>query len=194
MRRRLASASALALIGTIAVGCHDTNLYTSDSPVTTDTLVAYALSGTPGSLPSALAVTYRSTVRVDGSGIFDVGFDFDAQNRIVVSPVRALVSPLLGAPLVGLQLPGGTFDSITRAPNGYYRPDTSVVVTPGQPFVLVTSRPTGSNSCVIDANPHIYAKVVIDSTRPTTTREIFMRVTVDPNCGYKSFVDGIPTS
>ena len=66
---------------------------------------------------------------------------------------------------------------------------------PVQPFVLlVNGRTTASSICIYDPAPTLYAKVVIDSTKPTTTRAIYMRVTTDPNCGYRSLVPGLPSN
>jgi hypothetical protein len=196
MHLRFPAAAVAAVAGlALATGCKDTNILTADLPVVADTLVAYSLTGTSPNLPSALAVTFRSTVRVDGTGAFDVGFDFDSAGRVVVSPVRILVNQLSGAPPVGIQTMFTTpFDSIKSAPGGYYRPDTAIVVTPGQPFVLLLNRTTASQVCMFDPSPRIYAKVVIDSTKPTTTRAIYMRVVTDPNCGFRSFLPGLPTS
>ena len=196
MHFRYPAAAVAALAGlAFATGCKDTNLLLASLPVATDTLVAYALTGTSASLPSGLAVTLRSTVRVDGTASFDVGFDIDSAGRIIVSPVRVLVNQLSGAPSVGIQTMFNTpFDSIKSAPGGYYRPDTAIVVLPGQPFVLLVSRTTASDVCVYDPSPTIYAKVVIDSALTNTTRAIYMRVTTDPNCGYRSFLPGLPTS
>lgn len=190
MFRRL---SAAALAAVFLAACSDTTAIPATLPVTTDTLVAYALSGTPASLPSGLAVTLRSTVRVDASASFDVAFDFDSQGRIVVSPVRTIVSPLgSNVPLVGIQTSPLSFDAITAAPSGYYRPDTATVVIPGQVFIVLATRQTASQSCYTPS-PRIYAKVVIDSVKPTTTRAIYLRQTVDPNCGFKSFQPGLPS-
>lgn len=196
MHLRYPAAVVAAFVGlAFATGCKDTNLLLADQPIATDTLVAYALTGTSASLPSGLAVTLRSTVRVDGTGSFDVGFDIDNAGNIIVSPVRVLVNQLSGAPSVGIQTMFSTpFDSIKSAPGGYYRPDTAIVVRPGQPFVLLVNRTTASDVCVYDPSPTIYSKVVIDSALTNTTRAIYMRVTTDPNCGYKSFLPGLPTS
>lgn len=152
-----------------------------------DTLVAYAFTGTPATLPSALSIVDGTTVRVSGSAAFDVAFDFDAAGNVVVSPVRLFVSPLAGAPQVGLRAIAAPFDSIRSAPTGYYRPDTAIVVRPGEPFIVLSTRRTASNVCLYSTVPHIYAKVVIDSVFPSTTRAIYLRETVNPNCGYRSF-------
>jgi hypothetical protein len=196
MHFRYSAAAVAATVGlAFATGCKDTNLLLANEPVATDTLVAYALTGTSASLPSGLAVTLRSTVRVDGTASFDVGFDIDSAGNIIVSPVRVLVNQLSGAPSVGIQTMFSTpFDSIKSAPGGYYRPDTAIVVKPGQPFVLLVNRTTASDVCVYDPSPTIYSKVVIDSALTNATRAIYLRVTTDPNCGYKSFLPGLPTS
>lgn len=190
MLRRLSAAAVLVLA---LAACKDNNVLRADQLVTTDTLVAYALTGTPPSLPSGLASTLRTTVRVDGTGLFDVAFDINGAGDIVVSPVRAVISPLTGAPSVGLQTPATTFDAITSAPGGYYRPDTAIVVKPGQPFVILTQRTTGALTCLYNPAPHIYAKVVIDSVQPAS-RAIYLRQVLDPNCGYRSFEPGLPAS
>lgn len=191
MLRRFSAAAVLVL----ALGaCKDNNILQADQPVVADTLVAYALTGTPPSLPSGLASTYRTTVRVDGSGSFDVAFDLNSRgDSVIVAPVRAVISPLSGAPQVGLQLPKTSFDAITSAPGGYYRPDTAIVVAPGEPFVLLTQRTTGATTCLYNPAPHIYAKVVIDSVQ-LATRAIYLRQVMDPNCGYRSFEPGLPSS
>lgn len=196
MHPRYPTAAVAAIVGlALVTGCKDTNILTASLPVATDTLVAYALTGTSANLPSALAVTARSTVRVDGSASFDIGFDFDSTGQLIVSPVRVLVNQLSGAPSVGIQTMFNTpFDSIKSAPGGYYRPDTALVVTPGHPFVLLVNRTTSSNVCIYDPSPRIYSKVVIDSVKPNTTRAIYLRVVTDPNCGYRSFIPGLPTS
>jgi len=191
MLRRFSAAAVLLL----ALGaCKDDNILHADQLVTTDTLVAYALTGSPPSLPSGLAATFRTTVRVDGSGSFDVAFDLNSRgDSVIVAPVRTVISPLSGVPSVGLQLPNATFDAITSAPGGYYRPDTAIVVAPGEPFVLLTERSTGATTCLYNPAPHIYAKVVIDSVQPAT-HAIYLRQVMDPNCGYRSFEPGLPAS
>lgn len=196
MLRRLSAAAVSAAAVTLlaASACKDTTAIVANLPVTTDTLVAYALSGTPASLPSGLAIAFRSTVRVNAGAAFDVAFDLDSAGRVVVSPARAIVSPLLGnVPLVGLQTSSVPFESITAAPSGYYRPDTAIVVRPGEAFVVLSTRATASQTCLYTPSPRIYAKVVIDSIQIANSRAIYLRETTDPNCGYKSFQPGLPT-
>jgi hypothetical protein len=52
----------------------------------------------------------------------------------------------------------------------------------------------------VQARTFLYAKVVIDSifydnaAPPHTPRTIWYRMRNDPNCGFVSFLDGVPTS
>lgn len=184
----------VALATTVLAACHDTNPITADLAVVPDTLVAYAMTGTSPAFPSAFSTVARTVVRVDGSAGFDVAFDFDNAGNLVVMPVRLVVNSVTGAPAVGIRLlPGASYDTISRAPSGYYRPDTAVTVTPGEPFILLANRNGGSTVCYTLATPQIYAKVVVDSVKPLTTRAIYFRTAVDLNCGYRSLLPGLPT-
>lgn len=185
---RSAAAATLAAVPVLG-GCRDRLAIRPDQLVRTDTLVAYALTGTPATAPSALSLVYGTTVRVDGSAAFDVGFDFDSTGAVIVSPVRLLVNAIARAPQVGLRQVPGPFESIKEAPTGYYRPDTALVVRPGEPFIALATRATGSVTCYYSTSPRLYAKVVIDSVFPATTRAIYLRTTIDPNCGYRSFAE-----
>jgi len=183
----------LALAPIALVACKDTNQISANTAVAPDTLVAYAMSGTPTSYPSALNTVGRTSVRMDGTANFDVGFDLDPSGNVIVYPVRLLVSPLVGARQVGLLTTTTPYDSLTRAPNGYYRPDTAVTVSIGQTLVILSNRNSAGDLCVYFASPRVYAKMVVDSVN-LLTRSIHFRHTVDPNCGYRSFLSGFPTS
>jgi hypothetical protein len=47
--------------------------------------------------------------------------------------------------------------------------------------------------CQFALNPNIYAKIAVDSIN-LASRTLFLRLGLDPNCGFRSFVAGIPTS
>ncbi|HXC26194.1 MAG TPA: hypothetical protein VNU46_09785 [Gemmatimonadaceae bacterium] len=191
MLRRL---SLVALALTALTACGDNGALTASILVAPDTLVAYALTGTPSSYPSGLSTVGRTVVHVDGSASFDVAFDINSAGNVVVYPVRVLVSLEAGAPSVGFQtLPLIAFDSLTQAPTGYYRPDTTMTVSIGETFVILANRNGGSTTCYAIATPQIYSKVVIDSVN-LGNRSIHFRQVVDPNCGYRSFIYGLPTS
>lgn len=187
MLRRL---SCVALAVTALAACHDNNVITPSFVVGIDSLVAYAITGTPANYPSGLSTAGRTVVHVDGGASFDIAFDLNNSGGVVVYPVRLLVSPQAGAPSVGLQaLPTIPFDSLTRAPGGYYRPDTAMTVNVGETFVILANRNGGATVCYQLATPQIYAKVVVDSIN-TSNRTIHFREVVDPNCGYRSLIVG----
>jgi len=82
---------------------------------------------------------------------------------------------------------------VTRAPSGYYRPDTAITVAPGETFVILATRNGGTTICFALATPQVYAKVVIDSVN-TFTHAVYFRQVVNRNCGYRSFLTGLPAN
>jgi hypothetical protein len=135
----------------------------------------------------------RTTVRIAGDANFDFGFDINPDSSIAIIPVRQLVNLVGGSRSVGFLQTTVPFDSITRAPNGTYRPDTTFSVRPGQAFVVLTNRSAATDICYYFATPRVYGKTVIDSIN-LTTRAIYLRQVVDPNCGFRSFVTGLPVN
>ena len=122
----------------------------------------------------------------------DVAFDIDAQGKVVVYPMRLVVSPITPFRDVGLLKGTGTFDAITRAPNSGYLTDKSVTLSPGEVLILQTARNTGNDICIYGISPYIFAKIGLDSV-DLKDRSIFFKSTVNPNCGFRSFKTGIPT-
>jgi hypothetical protein len=199
MLRRL---TLVALATAALTACRDNGALTASDYIAPDTLVAYALTGTSAAYPSGLNTVgeqlagqvHGTVVRVDGSANFDIAFDTVDAAHVRILPVRTVVSSLAGAISVGLQTAGvGTFDAITRAPSGYYRPDTAITVIPGEPFIILTNRNGGTTVCYSLATPQVYAKVVVDSIN-ALNGTIHFRQVVNPNCGYRSFVTGLPTN
>jgi hypothetical protein len=158
----------------------------------TDSFLVYALTGTPASYPTAYIAAARNVGVVDGGGNFDVAFDIDAQGKVVVYPMRMVVSPITPFRDVGLLKGVGTFESITRAPNSGYLTDKSVTLSPGDVLILQTARNTGNDVCLYGISPYIFAKIGLDSV-DLKDRSIFFKSTVNPNCGFRSFKTGIPT-
>jgi len=187
---------ALAVTTLGVAACKDSTAITASLAVITDTLVAYAFSGTEPNLPTALASVNGTTVPADGSTAYDVVFDIDSTDpsgqHVHIIPARLIVNPVAGSHSVGILTSTEVFDSIKVAPNVYYRPDTTTTVSVGQPFVLQMHRSSGATICLYLTDPRVYAKVIIDSVN-LVNRSIHFRQTVDPNCGYRSLVDGLPT-
>lgn len=189
--------SVAVLAVTTLVACRSEDALRAVNETTTDTLTAYAMTGTPIQYPSALNSIARTTVPVSGVGAFDVAFDFDpaTPNEIQILPIRQIITPFSSSiPSVGLLARDEAFEDISRAPDTTYRLDSTLVVAPGQPFIIQSFRSVpGVLLCVYLVTPRVYTKVVIDSVN-TTTRAIYLRQTLNPNCGYRSFLEGLPSS
>lgn len=158
----------------------------------TDSFHAYALTGTPPSYPTAYTAAARNVGVVDGSGNFDIAFDIDAQGKVVVYPMRLVVSPITSFRDVGIIKGIGAFESITRAPASGYLTDKSITLSTGDVLILQTARNAGNDICLYGVSPYIFAKIGLDSV-DLKDRSIFFKSTVNPNCGFRSFKTGIPT-
>lgn len=178
----------------VALGaCRDPIELRATAETTTDTLTVYALSGTPPGYPNALWFPGRNLVPISGFGGFDVAFDIDASNRVVVHAARRVVSLGTLVPQVGLQIVPGTFETVLAAPVTGYKVDSTVVASEGDVIVLEAMHNNGEGDlCTFALSPNLYAKISIDTVF-LATRTIKFRLGVDPNCGYRSFAPGIPS-
>ncbi|HLA14967.1 MAG TPA: hypothetical protein VJZ25_08085 [Gemmatimonadaceae bacterium] len=184
----------LAMLSTVAGlgACRDPIELQATEPVFTDTLTVYALSGTPPGYPNALSLPARQLVSVSGFGGFDIAFDLDDSNRVLILPARRVVTFGQLVPQVGLQIVPGTFESVTAAPTSGYKVDSTLVASEGDVIVLEAAHNAEGDLCSFALSPNLYAKVSIDTVF-VATRTIKFRFVYDPNCGYRSFAPGIPT-
>lgn len=192
-RRRALSLFAVATaFGTMAA-CDDPFGLKATVSTVGDTLVAFAMSGTPPEFPAGFNAGTGAVVRVQSDISFDVAFDLTSDNRIRVIPARLIsaVRQSFGGvsttQQVGLLTPSGTFESVTQAPSSGYRRDSVAVVATNQPVVLEVV----SDACQFSLASILYAKIVVDSVNPTS-RQIFFRTVRNPNCGFRSFQPGVP--
>jgi hypothetical protein len=102
-----------------------------------------------------------------------------------------VVSSIGGDRPVGLKKVAGTFASVTSAPTGTYQTDSAVVAGKDQVVVVENYRGLSGDICSFSLSPYIYSKVNIDSVN-VVTKTINVTVTVDPNCGFRSFEEGVP--
>lgn len=154
-----------------------------------DTLFAYPLNGSDPSLPSGIATVSLQAVRIDSSFAFDFAFDIDSADRVVAIPVRQVGTLFGSGRTVGFDTTWHVpYDSVFKAHSTGYVFDSTIVVQPGRPFGVAAATLGCSSGSAI-----VYSKWVVDSVRPAD-RRIFVRGTVDPNCGFRSFRPGIPTS
>jgi len=187
----LASVAALGLSA-----CNDPNSTSTIIPVVADTLTVFALTGTPPSFPSAFLASSGAVTRADGSFNFDIAFDIDASNKVIVYPQKLVGVPCVvgalncggaaGAKPVGLQRVTVAFDSLLRAPGSGYQFDSTFALTPGEALVMQVQ---SASECQFSISTIMYSKIVVDSINPSR-RAIFFRSVNDPNCGFRNLVAG----
>ena len=104
-------------------------------------------------------------------------------------PQRVVSSGLASTHTVGLQKSDQTFDQVFDAPKSGYHADTAVVTRPGQVILAQSQDP---NVCGVSVTgTTIHAKIVVTAIN-VPSRQLTIRYTVDPNCGFRSFATGIP--
>jgi hypothetical protein len=192
MKARLVLLAAMSVVVGLNACGDPTNIQAS-ALTSLDTLSVFALSGTPPSYPSGISLLARQPVRVDGFAVFDVAFDIDADGNAIVYPVKLVVASVGGSRPVGLQRVTTQFDSVTAAPKDGYQTDSAVVLLPGETAVIQSAHNTVGDICQFALNPNIFAKVAVDSVN-LTSRTLFLRLGLDPNCGFRSFVEGVPAN
>ena len=192
MKASLAILTAMS-VAVVLNACGDPTSLQATNLTTTDTLSVFALSGTPPSYPSGISILAASAVPVDGFALFDVALDVDASGNALVYPPKLVVNSLAGPRPVGLLKIAGTFESVLEAPISGYVTDASVVVAPGETVVIQSAHNFGSDICQFALSPYIYAKITVDSVS-VANRILYLRMGVDPNCGFRSFASGVPTS
>ncbi len=192
MKLRLISLCALAAV-VIAAACSDPVALKATFSTTRDTVGLYALSGTAPTLPSGLNVLARQPVRIDGFAAFDIAFDIISQQQVILYPVKLIVSAPGGVRQVGLLKVTGAFEEVLKAPASGYQADSAVVLTPGQVVVIQTAQNSGGGTCAFSFSPNVFAKLAVTSI-DLVNRLVRIALVVDPNCGFRSFEPGIPTS
>jgi len=188
----------LAIIATMCVvvvlnACGDPTSLQAHTPTSVDSLYVFALSGTPPTYPSGVSIIARQAVRVDGFGGFDVAFDIDTSGNAVVYPVKMVVAMPGGSRQVGLLKIPAAFDRILEAQQAGYEKDSSFVLSPGETVVIQAAHNGDRDICQFALSPYLYAKIGVDSVN-LASRTIYFHLGLDPNCGFRSFASGIPTS
>jgi hypothetical protein len=130
---------------------------------------------------------------VDGFASFDIALDIDANGKTVVFPVKLVVASPGGSRPVAIQKVAGTFEQVLEAPQSGFETDSSLVMSPGDVVVIQSPHNNSGDICQFAVSPDLYAKIAVDSVN-LATRIIYLRMGFDPNCGFRSFADGIPTS
>jgi hypothetical protein len=191
----------VAIVALVAVlaACGDP---TKPKAFLANALSTYVLSPFTGApVTAATAINFLGgATRASSAFNFDIAFDLDATGKTLVYPVRAVGGALanleravLGQaqlPRVGLQIVPGSFESLTEVPTTGYDTLSIQTLVPGAVMAVNVLDP----SCAFSlGGTTIAGKLTVDSVN-TTTRKIYLRTVVDPNCGYLSVVpDSIPT-
>lgn len=170
-----------------AAACNDPNENTGLQTVVADTLTVYALSGTPPSFPAGYYSANGAVTRIDGNFAFDIAFDINQANEVVIYPQRLVGVPQIPQRAVGIQRLTVPFDSLGRAPSSGYVFDSLFVVTPGQGLMLQVQ---SAVDCQISFSTLRYTKLVVDSI-DILRRAVFFHSVHNPNCGYRSLVPGV---
>jgi len=189
-RPRRAVVLAGAVLATFGLACGDFTGVPASLPTISDTGTVYALNGAPAGAPSGLHVFTGTLIPVDQSFSFDIGFDLDSAGQIVIYPQRTVATALSTTThSVGLQTARDTFEAILSAPKNGYKADTALV-TQRNAVVLVQSNDAGVCGLSLTGTS-MYAKVQVTEVN-RLTRQLKVRWTVDPNCGFVSFQPGVP--
>ena len=191
MKCRLFVLAAVAALAGLSACGKDPYAIVADVGTQQDTIVSWALNGSDPSLPSGIATVSLRAVRVDSNFAFDYALDLDSLGRVVALPLREVGTTFGSYRRVGIDTTWHVpFDSVAKAHVSGYKFDSTVVVQVGRPFGVVATQSgclNGATSTVI------YSKWIVDSVH-VAERRFFLRGTVDPNCGFRSFRPGIPTS
>ncbi|MGI8499128.1 MAG: hypothetical protein ACR2OG_16280 [Gemmatimonadaceae bacterium] len=172
-----------------AMACGNPTGVKANFIVVEDTLTVYALRDT--SLSRPVAVNSDSShrpvaVRFETGSNATVVFDLAPGGAGVVLYPPNLLSPV---GRTGLQRSTLSFEAITNAPENGYVDSASVTAQVGD-VVLLRSQHV---NCALEVNPYIYSKLQILAI-DAAARTIRLRMRVDPDCGFRSFLPGVPTS
>lgn len=184
-------------LAVVAIACGNLTKPKASTPNLLSLYAFGAITGAPANVPTAINFLGGPT-RADARFSFDVAFDIDASGSVVVIPVRAAGGTLgsalspSGLKRIGLQRVSGSFDALRQAPTAGYDTLGTFSIVPGA--VLAVEILDLANCYTGFGGNTLYAKLTVDSVN-TTTRRLFTRSVVDPNCGYRGLVaDSIPTS
>ena len=202
-RGRALTLGAAFLIAALAACGSDPFAVTARLDVLEDTLTVHAINDESAApeLPVALDIstqrfgTLGELIRepraepISNAYDFDVAFDVRGDTAILLTP-RRVASPFGFTRRVGVLAPTATFEALTRAPGSGYLFDTvAVKLREGGTAVVVSAHP----DCASEVHQELYAKVGILDVDPVA-KTVTFRVRLDPNCGFRSFLPGVPRS
>jgi hypothetical protein len=196
IRRLTGSKSRLAALAFVAVAvtgvaCSDFTGVPASLNTITDSGTVFGVNGAPLGAPSALHAFSGTLIPADANFVFDIAFDVGAAaGDVVVFPQRAIASGLATTHQVSLAVVPDSFEAVTEVPKGLtFRADTAMTIKRNQVLIAQVSDATACGFSLTGTT--LYAKVVVTSINHDT-RQMQVKYTVDPNCGFRSFASGIP--
>lgn len=179
---------ALAIAVLAVVACEDvTRSIDPNIEVAEDTLTVFPLRGSPLSAPTAFDLYTLRTLRVgDANALYDLAVD-TAAGAAVLYPSQLI--DIQAAP-TGIIETTGTFESILEAPTTGYQDTAAVSVSVGE-TVIVRAR----NLCTggFPGRDFFHAKLqLLELGTSGGFRTARFRIRTNPNCGFRSFADGLP--
>ena len=190
MKVKVLALCVAVLIVVALDGCGDPTAIQAQSENIDTARTVYALNGTANALPAALNVHFASPVRLDAGFSFDLAFDINSANEVIVYTVRAVGSQLVAGHRVGLQPTTKTFAEATQAPTSGYVYDSLLTLPVGK-LVFIDAIDAINCSQFSLLGQNIRAKMQIDSVN-TAMRAIYLHILSNTNCGFKSLVPGLP--
>jgi len=188
--RRLALVAATLAVFVAMTACGSLTHPKAQTENATDTVIVYALNGTPVDAPAGLWLFGRQALPFTPSFSFDLAFDIDGQGNATMYSVRYVAGGLSGAHTVSIQRSSSSFDALLKAPENGYVADSLFTTKTGDVFVISTADPTACGFSVFSSV--LYAKLEVMGIDPGT-RTVRTRFTIDPNCGFFSLIpSGIP--
>jgi len=185
LRRTFVLAATAVVLGVVA--CDDPFAPRADSPTLDASIEVWALTGSPANFPTVMLVPQRISVRPDAAASFDLGFDIDPDGRLLVLPVSNVVTSVTGDRRVGIIRTAEVYNTIVEAPRTGWIFDSTLAVNVGQVFIVRVQ----TQFCQGQMQGEIYGKFLVDSVI-VPERRIRLSGRVNPNCGFRSFLSGIP--
>jgi hypothetical protein len=179
-------ALAIALLAVVA--CEDvTRSIDPTIEVSEDTLTVFPLRGSPLSAPTAFDLYNLRTLRVgDANALYDLAIDTAAGAAVVYPSQLIDIEP----PPTGIFETTATFESILEAPTTGYQDTAAVSMSVGE-TVVVRAR----NACAgnFTGRDFFFAKLqLLELGTSSGFRTARFRIRTNPNCGFRSFADGLP--
>lgn len=185
---RLSAIGFAAGVLALTSACEDPFAPRASTAVRTDSFTLYSVTQTPINAPAAFNIVFFTTVRLEPTYSFDLAFDIDDAGNAVVIPSRLVGGALTSQRIMGLQKIAGDYAALTLAPVTGYQYDSTVTLALNEGVAIELQ----ATQCDLQTSRTIYAKLQIQAIDPAT-RRIAFRVTYDPNCGFRSFLPGVPT-